>query len=103
LDGVLEELAKKGVKIYIIVYQEPKIAVNNDSEFVEKYLESLGSSNIKVMRHPNYLVIPFLWSHHEKIVLIDQRVAFLGGLDICYGRWDTHKHELVNHHNRPLW
>jgi len=55
------------------------------------------------MRHPNYLVIPFLWSHHEKIVLIDQRVAFIGGLDICYGRWDTHKHEIINHHSRPLW
>ena len=38
LDGVLQELAMKNVKIYIIVYQEPKIAINNDSEFVEEYL-----------------------------------------------------------------
>lgn len=31
LDGVLQELAKRGVKIYIVLYQEPKIAINNDS------------------------------------------------------------------------
>jgi phospholipase D1/2 len=57
--------------------------------------------NIKVIRHPNYIVIPFFWSHHEKIVLIDQRIAFIGGLDICYGRWDTSEHPLTNDKN--LW
>lgn len=52
--------------------------------------------NIKVIRHPKYLVIPFLWSHHEKSVIIDQKVAYMGGLDICYGRWDTPEHSLTN-------
>jgi len=28
------------------------------------------------------------------MVIIDQRVAFMGGLDLCYGRWDTQKHLL---------
>jgi phospholipase D1/2 len=31
LDYILESLAQKGVKIYIILYMEPKIALNNDS------------------------------------------------------------------------
>lgn len=99
-DYVLEEIATRGVKVHIILYQEPEIAINNDSEFVERYLEEL-SSNIRVIRHPKYVVIPFLWSHHEKSVLIDQRVAFLGGLDICYGRWDNPTHALTN--DRRLW
>jgi phospholipase D1/2 len=103
LDGILEELAKRNVKIYIVLYQEPKIAINNDSEFVKKYLEEIGGNNIKVIRHPNYIVIPFLWSHHEKIVLIDQKVAFLGGLDICYGRWDTQNHSLHNPDTESFW
>lgn len=34
LDYVLESIAQKGVKIYIIIYMEPKIALNNDSEYV---------------------------------------------------------------------
>jgi len=35
-----------------------------------------------------------MWSHHEKIVVIDQHIAFLGGLDLCLGRWDTSQHPL---------
>jgi phospholipase D1/2 len=46
------------------------------------------SPNIKVLRHPPYILIPFLWSHHEKMVVIDQKIAFVGGLDIGYGRYD---------------
>lgn len=38
----------------------------------------------------------FLWAHHEKIVVIDQTVAFVGGIDLCYGRWDNHEHRLTD-------
>ena len=31
-------------------------------------------------------------SHHQKIVVIDDRVAFVGGLDFALGRWDTSGH-----------
>jgi len=37
-----------------------------------------------------------MWSHHEKLVIIDQEVGFLGGFDICYGRWDTPGHPLTD-------
>lgn len=36
--------------------------------------------------HPNGGVL--LWSHHEKMVVIDQKIAFVGGIDLCFGRWD---------------
>jgi phosphatidylserine/phosphatidylglycerophosphate/cardiolipin synthase-like enzyme/uncharacterized membrane protein YdjX (TVP38/TMEM64 family) len=32
-------------------------------------------------------------SHHEKLVVIDDAVAFTGGLDLAPGRWDTRAHE----------
>lgn len=47
-------------------------------------------------RHP---IAPQLWSHHEKCVIIDQRVGFMGGLDLCYGRWDNPKHYITNVNN----
>ena len=28
----------------------------------------------------------FLWAHHEKLVVVDQLYAFVGGIDLCYGR-----------------
>ena len=52
------------------------------------------SKNIKIILHPNYVLIPFLWSHHEKMVVIDQKVGFMGGLDIGYGRMDNNQHQL---------
>lgn len=31
-------------------------------------------------------------SHHQKIVIIDDRLAFCGGIDMTVGRWDTREH-----------
>lgn len=94
MDRVLETLANRGVKIMIIVYKEPKIALTMDSAHTKNSLKSLHE-NIVVMRHPNYL-LPFLWSHHEKLVIIDQQIGYIGGLDVCYGRFDTNKHKLTD-------
>jgi phospholipase D1/2 len=35
---------------------------------------------------------PPMGSHHQKIVVVDDSVAFVGGFDITPGRWDTRKH-----------
>ena len=37
---------------------------------------------------------PFGASRHEKIVVIDDRLAFCGGIDITENRWDTPEHAL---------
>jgi phospholipase D1/2 len=31
-------------------------------------------------------------SHHQKFVVIDGRIVFVGGLDLCSGRWDDRDH-----------
>ncbi|NIQ11182.1 MAG: phospholipase, partial [Gammaproteobacteria bacterium] len=36
--------------------------------------------------------IPFGGCHHQKVVVIDDLLAFCGGLDITRGRWDTSEH-----------
>lgn len=33
-------------------------------------------------------------SHHQKIVVVDDRIAFAGGLDLCDVRWDTPDHRV---------
>ena len=35
---------------------------------------------------------PLAGSHHQKIVVIDDRLAFVGGLDLTSRRWDTPEH-----------
>ncbi len=36
--------------------------------------------------------LPALASHHQKVVVVDDRVAFAGGMDIAPTRWDTPGH-----------
>ena len=42
------------------------------------------------------------WAHHEKLCLIDDRIAFMGGLDLCFGRWDTNQHSIADAHPSDL-
>ena len=35
---------------------------------------------------------PLYAAHHQKIVCIDDSVAFVGGMDLTVERWDTHRH-----------
>ena len=36
--------------------------------------------------------------------MVDSDRAFIGGLDVCYGRWDTPSHDLVDDcHINPMW
>ncbi|XP_059486172.1 phospholipase D2 isoform X2 [Neocloeon triangulifer] len=96
LDKMLERKAAQGVKIFIMLFQEVKQALSLNSKYTKQVLMS-RHENIKVLRHPTHARTGiFLWAHHEKIIVIDQNYAFLGGLDLCYGRWDDHKHRLTD-------
>ena len=96
LDKMLLKKADEGVKIYILLYWESKKVAGMDlgSDFV---LVALSHQNIKICRHPNAF-FPSQWSHHEKIVVVDRNVAFVGGIDLCFGRWDTHRHKLTDNY-----
>lgn len=39
---------------------------------------------------------PFGASHHQKIVVVDETVAFTGGIDLTIRRWDTPEHAYAN-------
>ena len=97
LKDILYQKAIKGVKIYILIYQECSLALTLDSLHTQQSLERLHP-NIIVTRHP-YGLTDLLWSHHEKLVIIDQMIAYVGGLDLCWGRWDIHEHPIVEPNN----
>lgn len=52
---------------------------------------------------------PVIGSHHQKVVVVDDAVAFVGGLDLTHGRWDTPAHpahepyrvDMYGHQARP--
>ncbi|KAF8840775.1 phospholipase D [Paxillus ammoniavirescens] len=97
LDKILERKAKEGVKIYIILYQEVSSRTTPiDSNYTKQKLSSLHK-NIMIQRSPSHFQTgTFYWAHHEKLCVIDQTIAFMGGIDLCFGRWDTPQHVIVD-------
>ncbi|KAI9756547.1 MAG: Bifunctional dehydrogenase and ferrochelatase [Chaenotheca gracillima] len=110
LDQILKRRAEAGVKIYIIVYKEVNQALTCNSAHTKNALRDLcppgtpGHGNIVVMRHPDHNMfenagdMTFYWAHHEKFIVIDYNLAFIGGLDLCFGRWDNHQHPMADAH-----
>ncbi|KAL8746040.1 MAG: hypothetical protein Q9190_001907 [Brigantiaea leucoxantha] len=110
LDQVLKRRAEAGVKIYVIVYKEVQQAISCNSAHTKHALSALcpkgtpGHGNIRVLRHPDHNVfenagdMTFYWAHHEKFIVIDYELAFIGGLDLCFGRWDSRQHPCADVH-----
>ncbi|KAK6359005.1 Phospholipase D1 [Orbilia brochopaga] len=96
LDRLLQRKASEGVKIFVIIYRNIGAAIPIDSAYTKYSLLDLHP-NIYVQRSPNQLrQNTFFWAHHEKLLIVDHTVVFLGGLDLCFGRWDTPQHALVD-------
>ena len=139
VDNMLFAAAKRGVKVYIIVYKEVTQALTLSSAHTKHWLEDNDKTgNIQVMRHPDHIpdqqvltanmwqsikqsttsaaklaALPadavkgiygmsgdtvLYWAHHEKLCVVDGHIAFMGGLDLCYGRWDTNQHSIADAH-----
>lgn len=63
---------------------------------MEEVLAS-AHENIHVMRHPIHdTVSTLIWGHHDKMIVVDQKHAFLGGIDMTFTRYDDHGHALTD-------
>lgn len=96
LDRLLQRKAREGVKVFVIIYRNINSAIPIDSEYTKFSLLDLHP-NVFVQRSPNQIrQNTFFWAHHEKICVVDHMVAFIGGIDLCFGRWDTPQHSVVD-------
>ena len=79
-----------------------ELAASFASSFQNMSLDSasiskMSKDSLKGLYGMNEDVILY-WAHHEKLCLIDGRTAFMGGLDMCFGRWDTNQHSISDLH-----
>lgn len=96
LDRLLQKKAREGVKIFVIIYRNVEAAIPIDSEHTKFSLLNLHP-NIFVQRSPNqFKKNQFFFAHHEKICVVDHDVAFVGGIDLCFGRWDCPQHPIAD-------
>ena len=97
LMDIIDYKAKEGVKIYILIFYEWSLSMNIDSKHTEDTLKKLNK-NINVIRFPNDNE-NILWSNHEKLVIIDNIIGYVGGFDLCWGRYDNNKHPIYEEQN----
>ena len=66
--------------------------------------ENLVMANIYMFFYSMFQVVGGAFTHHQKCVLVDTQThgnnrkitAFIGGLDLCDGRYDTPEHRLFH-------
>lgn len=97
LDRVLKRRAEAGVKIFIVVYRNVGATIPIDSLWTKHSMLDLHP-NVHCLRSPNQVLqnSALFWAHHEKVCVIDHTIGFCGGIDLCFGRWDTPQHVLVD-------
>ena len=65
-----------------------------DKEWFNKWVLDLTTSSRIYFRFDSKH--PVGASHHQKLVVIDGAIAFVGGLDICASSWDDRSHSVEN-------
>lgn len=121
LGDLLKEKASQGVTVLLLVWDEMLSTSNafvrlkglmdtrdevtraffRNSKVRAAVVPRLGAMSRKVLKAP---LVSCLFTFHEKVVITDipayqprrlgdrELVAFCGGLDLTYGRWDTPQH-----------
>ena len=102
LSELLAAAMQRGVHVRVILYDSIKSVLDTHDDTTQEKLMSLpkGTGSISVMlQNPNTgrsgMLEPVFFTHHQKFIIIDGQIAFLGGLDLAYGRWDTNAFDVV--------
>jgi phospholipase D1/2 len=101
----LEALCRErpALSIYILAW-DYSVVYTLEREWMQRLKFDFGTSDqIEYVLDGKH---PLGASHHQKLVVVDGRAAFVGGADICDGRWDDRRHasdnaERVNRYGEP--
>jgi phospholipase D1/2 len=91
LETLLDQVVsrKKNLHAYLLIWDYAMIFALEREWFPEYALDWRTNRRIRFRSDRSH---PAGASHHQKIVVIDDRVAFVGGFDITKRRWDTPDH-----------
>ena len=89
---------KKNLRVFILPWDDVAISPvrTGDDEtkiVLRNYInEKIGREAIAVRLHKTFndeksIVTKLFYSHHQKCVIIDKKIAFVGGIDLAYGRY----------------
>jgi phosphatidylserine/phosphatidylglycerophosphate/cardiolipin synthase-like enzyme/uncharacterized membrane protein YdjX (TVP38/TMEM64 family) len=92
LGDLLNDLVRRRprLRVYVLIWDYPMI-FGADRELGPIYGLGWKPRRRVHLRYDN--THPVGGSHHQKIVVVDDSIAFCGGLDLTLKRWDTCRHE----------
>lgn len=123
LGDILKQKADRhGVRVLLLVWDDKTShsIINNEGVMGthdEETKRFFKHSNVSCLLAPRYAdtklswvkqkIVGTLFTHHQKLVIVDAQgpqnkrrlVSFLGGLDLCDGRYDTPEHHLFHNLN----
>ena len=87
LDGLCRR--RPELRVYLLAW-DFHLVLAGEREWLQRvYFHWMTSSNL----HFRFADHPAMGgSHHQKFVVIDGGLAFLGGMDVCEARWDDRRH-----------
>lgn len=101
LYDLMLRIAKRGVRIYVMPWDDTNPVQTYDDQ-TKIVLESINSHpEVKAKGRVHVLLAKSMatvnnsyFSHHQKQVIIDRKIAFIGGIDLAYGRYDDASYDL---------
>lgn len=94
LGELLNALAiQRGIQIKILTWDFAPIFTLEREHFSKLKISWRTDKKINFFYDSDH---PLPASHHQKLVIIDERMAFCGGLDLTLDRWDTEQHAANN-------
>lgn len=83
----------RGLRVYILAWDFSLIFIH-EREWLQEIVFNWTTSDRLFFRFDNKHAIGA--SQHQKFVVVDGATAFLGGMDLCAGRWDDRCHRAAN-------
>lgn len=77
------------LSIFVLLWDYTMLYAGDRDLFLRYSFDWQTPKNVKLVLDDE---IPIGGSHHQKIVAIDDTIAFVGGFDLAKGRWDTPDH-----------
>ncbi|WP_061790541.1 phospholipase D-like domain-containing protein [Herbaspirillum rubrisubalbicans] len=99
-DVLLHAARKKGMKIYVMPWDDTRPVRTYEAQTI-RILKSINREpdvapgTVAAIASPSFnLSNKAYFSHHQKTIIIDRRYAYVGGIDLAYGRYDDERFTL---------
>lgn len=104
LIDALKTAVDQGAKVYVMPWQSPKVGVDTGDlgTMLAVFQLNCGKKNLQAFCCPAGLqndhrgVEETFFSHHQKLVVVDGKIAYVGGIDLAFGRRDDESFSLAH-------